>query len=148
MKEVNKGGRPPKYSTNEAIQNRIDEYYQYCEDKEKVLSITGLCWFLGVDRATLCKYENLFEVEGYKNISNEEKEKILNTVKEAKQRIEFEYEQALFNKNSATGAIFTLKNNYGWKDKQEIEQTGETTVNTKIDLTGMSTEDIKKLLDE
>lgn len=51
---------------------------------------------------------------------------LINSIKRAKQRVESEYEQALFNKNSAVGAIFTLKNNYKWVDKQEVEQTNKT----------------------
>ncbi|MEG0133104.1 MAG: terminase small subunit [Clostridium sp.] len=145
----NKGGRPLKYNNANDLNNRIQEYYDYSEEHNKVLSITGLCWFLGVDRTTLLNYETMmFEHEGYKNISDDMKLEFLNTIKDAKQRIEFEYEQALFNKNSAVGAIFTLKNNYKWVDKQEIEQSGETTVNTNTALSGLSKEELKELLRE
>ncbi len=35
------------------------------------------------------------------------------------------YKYALMNKVNATIAIFSLKNNYGWKDKHETELTGK-----------------------
>lgn len=43
---------------------------------------------------------------------------------------------------------FWLKNRKQkeWKDKQQIEHSGETTVNTKLDLTHLTTEEIKELL--
>ena len=60
------------------------------------------------------------------------KVKYIDTIKRAKARIESGYEQALFNKNSAVGAIFTLKNNYKWVDKQEIVQENR---DIKVELT-------------
>lgn len=44
---------------------------------------------------------------------------------------------------------FWLKNRKKniWRDKQEIEHSGETTVNNKIDFTHLTTEQIKELLD-
>lgn len=48
---------------------------------------------------------------------------------------------------NATFAIFKLKQKrFGWTDKQEIETSGETTVNNRVDLTAISTEDLKKML--
>ena len=47
-----------------------------------------------------------------------------------------------------TAQIFWLKNRKpkDWRDKQEIETSGETTVNNRVDLTAISTEDLKKML--
>jgi hypothetical protein len=47
-----------------------------------------------------------------------------------------------------TAAIFWLKNRRPkeWRDKQEIETTGETTVNNKLDLSGLSVDQIKDIL--
>ena len=43
-------------------------------------------------------------------------------------------------------AQFFGKNCLGYKDKTEVETSGETTVTNKIDLSGMSTEDLKEML--
>jgi hypothetical protein len=122
----NKGGRPLKFKTPEELENRIQEYYEYAEEHKEVLSVTGLAWYLDVDRLTLLRYENMFDGELYKDIDDDVKVKYCTSIKRAKAKVEHAYEQALFNKNSAVGAIFTLKNNYNWVDKQEIKQTNET----------------------
>ena len=46
------------------------------------------------------------------------------------------------DRGKTAGAIFTLKNNYGWADKQEIV----TTNNNSVDLSGLSEDQIKNLL--
>jgi hypothetical protein len=53
-------------------------------------------------------------------------------------------EESLFNKAS-TGAIFSLINNYGWKDKKEVETKASVTISNYKELT---TEELKKLAGE
>lgn len=120
--------RPPKYRTAEDMQCDIDLYFAACnarEDqnpdyfdtlegaqKDKSIrvrdtypSICGLAGFLGMSRQALLDYEK--------------KDEFLDTVKAAKQRVEAVLEQRLYFQ-SPTGAIFNLKNNFGWKDQQDI----------------------------
>lgn len=117
----NKGGRPLKFKSPEELQKKIDEYYKWAKDNKKHITITGLAWFLETNRQTLLNYENE-NSDLYRNIKNSEKVKFIDAIKNAKARIEMEYEESLFYKNSSVGAIFTLKNNYGYVDKQEIVQ--------------------------
>jgi len=49
------------------------------------------------------------------------------TVKTAKQRVEMNLEQRLAG-TAVTGSIFSLKNNFGWKDKTEQELSGSLQV--------------------
>jgi hypothetical protein len=49
-------------------------------------------------------------------------------VSESKARIEEHNIQQLYRKNQVTGVIFNLKNNFGWKDKQEIEHDHKGTI--------------------
>lgn len=44
-------------------------------------------------------------------------------VARAKQRCEHYAETQLFHGNHVVGAIFTLKNNYGWRDRTEQDLT-------------------------
>lgn len=130
IKLKNKGGRPKKYSEVELLERKINEYFEMCDEKGKPYTITGLCLYLDIDRATLLRYE--------------EREEFRNTIKRAKNKIEnYVEENSLLGKLNPTVSIFNLKNNFGWKDKQEIE----TNQNIKIDnpYKELSIEELKKL---
>jgi len=117
MKRKHPGGRPPKYDSAEKLQKKIDEYFGMCEQKEKPLTVLGLCVYLDITRETLCEYE--------KN------EKFSDTVKKAKRKIEAWTEEQLYRKEQVAGVIFSLKNNYGWRDRHEFEHSGEMEIVVK-----------------
>lgn len=121
----NLGGRPLKFKTPEELGKRIEEYFEYAKENKEVPTVSGLAWFLDTNRQTLLNYQEE-NCELFKSVEDDVKVKFFDTIKRAKARIEAGYEQTLFNKNSAVGGIFTLKNNYGWVDKQEIKQTTDT----------------------
>lgn len=101
-------GRPLKYTSVEEMQKDIDEYFAECDENGKPYTVSGLAYALDTSRRTLLNYE--------------EREDFFHTIKKAKDKIECFNEELLYNKNvSTTGVIFNLKNNYDWKDKQEIE---------------------------
>jgi hypothetical protein len=50
----------------------------------------------------------------------EAREQFSAVVNRAKQRVEISLEERLYQ-GSPVGAIFNLKNNFGWKDKSEME---------------------------
>lgn len=110
------GGRPLKFKDVEELQTRIDEFF---ESDEQPL-ITSLALWLDTDRKVLIDYE--------------ERPEFSNTIKKAKLRCEQYVEQKLMGTGNATGAIFNLKNNYGWVDKteQDITSKGEQ-INTGPD---------------
>ncbi|EJT6169398.1 terminase small subunit [Clostridium perfringens] len=120
----NKGGRPLKFKSPEELQSKIDAYYEWAKENKKHITITGLAWFLDTNRQTLLRYEEE-DSELLKSVSEDVRQAFRDTVKRAKARVEMEYEESLYNKNSAVGAIFTLKNNYGYVDKQEVSQKVE-----------------------
>lgn len=117
------GGQPLKFKSPEVLKKNIEAYFQWCEDNKKHKTVSGLAWWLNCDRDTLLNYENADKNDWLKRLDEATKRKYISTIKEAKRRIEAEYEDSLFYKNSVTGAIFTLKNNYGWVDKQEVVNT-------------------------
>lgn len=119
-------GRPLKYDNAEDLQKEIDNYFKYASDNEEIPTVTGLAWWLGLSRNGLLHYEKAEENGWLKSLDDSAKHEIVNTVKRAKQYIETRYEQALFMNGKTIGAIFTLKNNYSWADKKEIEQTNKT----------------------
>ena len=79
-------------------------------------TVGGLCLYLGIDRSTWQNYADrklhpeLAEVTAY-----------------AKMRMEaYLEEQLLTRERNVQGLIFNLQNNYGWREKREVELGGET----------------------
>jgi hypothetical protein len=132
--EKNKGGRPLKFKTVDELQVAIDSYFNQCDPhlesrlvesgisqtgetifaqrkvmtEQKPYTVSGLARALGITRDTLLTYA--------------ERPEFVDTVEAAKERCHEWAENALFSK-SATGAAFSLKNNWGWKERQEIDHT-------------------------
>ena len=125
-------GRLPKYNSPEEMQLVINKYFKECEETGEVPTVTGLCYVLGLDRKCLQSYENMLENDRFKRFDNTVKAEFVNSIKGAKRYIENCYEQALFNKNSTVGAIFTLKNNYGYVDKTE-QVVENKTISVELD---------------
>lgn len=128
MNKKHQGGRPPKYKTKEEIQEKIDKYFMDCDRKNEPYTVTGLCLALDICRDTLSEYMK--------------KDEFSDTIKKAKLKVENYLEKRLINDNSTTGIIFNLKNNFGWKDKQEVEHSGE--VNNPFK--NLSTEELRQLI--
>lgn len=107
-------------------------------------SLTGLCLYLGIDRATFARY-------GTPDPENpEESERFCNTVTRARGRVEAYLESRLEDKSAARGAIFNLQQNFGWKEKKEIELgTGaQSAVAVGAGLQGMTMADKIAMLKE
>lgn len=134
------GGRAPLFTNADELEKQINDYYDWCEENEKPICVTGLAWYLGTNRMTLLNYKNDDMVVRFKEENAEEYKRIVEIIKKAYARVEFEYESFLFDRSKATGGIFTLKNNFSWADKQIIE------TNTKQEK--LNEEDIDKQLKE
>ena len=100
------GGRPLAFESKEQLQEAINSYF----DTETKCTLAGLAYHIGIDRQTLYNYSD----EGHE---------FFDTIKRARERVSAIYEGRLIYDNNPTGVIFALKN-MGWKDKQEIEQSG------------------------
>ena len=132
-------GRPLKYKTVEELERLMDKYFLSCwkqkidmfgnpifvkdsrgkKTKTKVMvqsepyTITDLATAIGMNRQMLIEYEK--------------KDEFGDTIKRAKQLCHGYAERQLFIGKNPTGAIFNLKNNYGWRDKVETEHSGNLT---------------------
>lgn len=118
-------GRPVLYSNPEELSALIDEYFDFCDNRvqqvyspkaEAVIEIinpepytmSGLAYHLGMDRRTLLDYGT--------------KDTFLALIKYARARVERDVERRLFEGGgNVAGAIFNLKNNFGWRDQKELE---------------------------
>lgn len=130
------GGRPLKFQTVEELDQAIKAYFDMCDPhteqrlveagvnergetifvkravltEQKPYTVSGLARALGIDRSTLIDYK--------------ERDEFSHSVKAAYERCH-EYAESQLYGRAATGAAFSLKNNWGWRDKQEIEHTGD-----------------------
>lgn len=115
MAENNKVGRPLKYKNKEEIDQAIRAYFDRCEESGKPLTMSGLAVWLDMDRRSLVNYGN--------------REEFFPSIKRARAMIEASTEERmLMNELNVTGAIFSLKNNYGWVDKQEIKEEADNKI--------------------
>lgn len=126
MAKKNPVGRPPKFESGEELQERIDAYFADCLERAEPPFITELCVWLDTSRKVLLEYE--------------EKPEFSNTIKKAKQKCEAAIEKGMMlNKMNATGAIFNLKNNYGWEERfkndnaVELEEESRKLINKALD---------------
>ena len=107
-----KPGRPRKYKTAEELQVKIDAYFAECEEKEKPYTVTGLAMACDLSREQIINYGK--------------DEEFHDAIKKAKQKILAWLESRLTDKSTFTpGIIFSLKNNYGWRDEKHLEHTGK-----------------------
>ena len=115
MAENNKIGRPLKYKNKEEIDQAIRAYFERCEEIGKPLTMSGLAVWLDMDRRSLVNYGN--------------REEFFLSIKRARAMIEASTEERmLMNELNVTGAIFSLKNNYGWVEKQEIKEEADNKI--------------------
>lgn len=120
-------GVKPKITSSEQIDKLAEEYFNECSELEKYPTVSGLAFVLGMDRKTLLRYENAIDTGELVHLDYDVKVAIRNSIKRYKAYIEGCYEDRLLNDaRSPIGTLFTLKNNYGWQDKQEIVQTNKT----------------------
>lgn len=109
-------GRPLKFRSAEELEDKIFKYFEYCDKNKKPYTVTGLAVFLDCDRDTLLNYQ--------------QREEFFGTIKRAKTKIEnWIEEHSLMGDINPTVSIFNLKNNFGWRDKQEIVNIQEDKLN-------------------
>lgn len=132
-------GRPKKYS-KKALRDAIERYFGsisrtvyarddtdqkiYNDDGEEITrteyitppGVSSLCLYLGIDRST---WQNYADPELHPEFRG--------VTADARARIEaYLEEQLLTREKGLQGIIFNLQNNYGWKQKQEVELGKET----------------------
>lgn len=122
--------------------------------KVKVATVTGLAVALDTTRETLLNYEsgmydnhdtegNQTTLEPEQQEWNDQVAKYSDTIKRAKQMILEDTEQQLFKPGRATGAIFSLKVNYEWQDKNVTELHDPDGILDPFE--GLSTEELRQI---
>jgi hypothetical protein len=139
----NATGAPAMYKSVEEMQELIDAYFKDCDgyilrdkndevvfDKwgqpvymdQKPYTVTGLALALGFkSRQALINYQG-------QDMFND-------AITRAKLKIEDYANRRLYDKDGVQGAKFTLINNYvGYKDKQDVEHSGDMSVKIVDDI--------------
>ncbi len=112
-----KVGRPLKYKTVEELDEAISKYFD-TRTEDKPPTITGLALHLDfTSRQSIYDYK--------------EKPEFTYSIKKARLICENFAEMAALTGGGA-GPIFILKN-YGWTDKQEIEQKGDLKISIQYE---------------
>lgn len=109
-----KVGRPKIFNNCMDLDFLCELYFERCREDKEPPTFVGLALELGIDRQTLLNYSN--------------SEEFFDTIKRHRMRVEEYLERSLYN-GAVAGVIFNLKNNFGWRDKQEVDQT--TTISIK-----------------
>ncbi len=113
-------GRPLQYKTVEELQSAVDEYFAFCDNRITQIyskevgdnvpisfpapyTMSGLARAIGLSRQALSEYNH--------------REQFGDAIKKARARVEEDIETRLLEGRSPAGAIFNLKNNFGWMDQ-------------------------------
>lgn len=130
------GGRPLAYGTVGELDQAVRQYFDMCDPhvelkvtdgginskgetiwiKREVMTeqqpytMSGLARHLGIDRRTLLNYSKI--------------EQFFPTIQAARERVH-EYAESQLYGRAATGAAFSLKNNFDWRDRSEIDHTSK-----------------------
>ena len=115
---MGKVGRPKAFKSVKEVEEKINAYFNYCEEKEKPYTMSGLAYYLGIDRKTLLNYSK-----------NEE---YFHTIKKARDKVQMQLEECLYRLVNNSGVIFNLKNNFDWKDKIEHSSSEVENINKNI----------------
>lgn len=132
--EKDLGGRPLIYKTVEELQACIDEYFTYCDNRTKKLwddklqkefmisdpapyTMHGLARALHISRQALMEYSH--------------REQFGDAIKEAREKVAEDVETRMMDGKAQSGAIFNLKNNFGWKDETKSDVKSQVDVNIR-----------------
>jgi len=103
-------GKPNKFNNPDEFAILVEAYFERCDTLRDLPTITGLAVHLDTDRKTLYNYRS--------------KDEYFPTIKRALVKCEAAIEsRAMQGGLNATMAIFSLKNNYGWVDQSQIDNT-------------------------
>jgi hypothetical protein len=144
--DKDKRGRPLKFETVAEMKQKINDYFNACDPHTKMTriisghndsgkaiwadaeimteqipyTITGLARALKTTRETLLDYES--GKYDNKDDTDAAGEHFSDTIKDAKLRVQDNVEIMSLN-GAGAGTIFWLKNNAGWRDRQEVDHT-------------------------
>ena len=132
----------PPVDMNDAAQvsQRITEYFTICAEEDMKPSTSGLALAFNLDRRRL--WEIRENIDGFqRGITNNETRELL---KKAQHVLDMQMVDYMQNgKINPISAIFLMKNNFGYTDKQEVVVTPRDPLGEQKDM-----DELKRLYDE
>lgn len=119
------GGQPRKYQPD----GLLSKFNEYMKEEGTIKNIIGFCNFADIHKDTFYSYKNDFE-------------EYTDSIKKIEAELEDYALQLLLTAKNPAGAIFYMKNKFGYADKMELK--AETTVTS--DLQGLSMEELEEEL--
>lgn len=129
------GGRPKAFNSPDEFRIECENYFKMCDETvetsydskgnekkiQKPYTVSGLCLYLGVTKMGLLPYKSK---DGYSEIYSWALECCEN----------YTEENALTGKIHPVFSMFSLKNNFGWRDQQDINVNQEPQKLSKEDI--------------
>ena len=100
-------GQPKKWPVPEALEADFASYIEDCRNTRYFPTVVGFCVFCGVTRECFYHYKSSYDAYS-------------DTIKRIEDSLEATTIQKLMDARNPAGAIFYMKNKFGYADKQEI----------------------------
>jgi len=128
--EKNPGGRPPIYTNPEEMESKAEEYFSKCDTGEEIEVLAKNGTVVKITKKIPYTVPGLSHHLGFATrkgvFDYKQKGEFRNTITRALQRIERQRnEKALTGEQEPRFAQFDLKNNFGWKDQQNVQVDAE-----------------------
>lgn len=112
-----------KFKNPDELRNKIEECKLFCKENDKPFTLERLCWFIGISQPTIINILKSKDMDNKytRDLTIDEKKEIIEILEDTYSYTLMEIVDMSLNKNSQVGAIFNLKNNWNYVDKQVIE---------------------------
>jgi len=125
MSEEKNIGRPKKYHNAEEMQIIIDRYFASCmqlkwKDGKPVRDANGNLVYEFYRPLTMSGLADALEMSRQSLLNYKNEDEFFDTIERARRKVEMFTEEKLFDKSSCNGSKFSLSNNFGWSEKQEV----------------------------
>ncbi len=128
MEERSLIGRPKLYNTAEEMQEKIDAYFLSCfrplfdKNGNPVINpLTQKFYLEQYKPFTMSGLANALDMSRQSLLNYSKDEDFFDTIERARRKVEVYTEEKLFQKETCNGSKFSLSNNFGWSEKQEID---------------------------
>lgn len=123
-------GRPPKFSSVDGMQEKIDAYFDQCDgtllqdaEGNPILSKYGETVYINRHPPTITGLALALGFNGRRQMLDYQgKKDFCNTITRAKARVEQYAEERLYDRDGQRGAEFSLRCNFRWRTEEEQDR--------------------------